>query len=830
MAEYQEYLVADLQTGLFKQKDRWLAPADAFPILQDAIIEDGVLKRRLGSSAFITPSTSGVVGLGDISYSGYKHVILCTQLHVYRLYPNGLVALLDNGEYSGTNFSGGVDDHWWFQEYRGSLYFCNGVDGIQKYTPGSGTPAMSAMNTGTVTIQTCRMLFTYKNRLIIVSPKIGGIWYPNYIYYTDVNLDNVGTTNFVKAQLEDPPVSGGYVGEVPVIFCRSGLIYHISYTQNADAPFTWEKRSEGFGSISRSGTVSIRNKLATMGLMRLAQYDGYEIQDYDLKVRGIIDDIDYDEHTNCFACKLKDREQIYIAYAAEGSTSHNRILVFNYADENFAVHNLSANVLFSLNDAWPSPEDRSWGDLAHDSDGTNLMIGESDGRLYISSNYGITWTEVQPAGDVDGVWEASASDSDGSVLLAASQGGYAYISTDSGATWAETQPVGGHVKRQWYCAESDSDGTNLIIGALDSDAPDQPGRLYISSNTGTSWTEVTPAGAADKDWTAVASDSDGSVLLAAEALGRLYLSTNSGSTWAEVQPAGDVNRLWTDIACDSDGSVIVAACSTGLYISTNSGSTWAKKQPASVDEAWQSCACDSDGSAIWAGSLSANGGRLYVSYNSGSTWSERQPLGDTDSNWNRVKCNTTGSKAVAVSSNYIHRGIDLNTAAPHYWWLLQPTPDTITYPISQADYQKITLAGKTDGALVKLNNTYQDEGVNIVGDIRSSQFNPFQKEGFQVKIGWVKFLLSAPKGEGISVSFYKDDSATAFKTVQIDSPGTTKTWQTAWLDGEVGDFFTMKIVDTYQTGINASGDSIRYAIMAGMKKAGPIRNRYQYAV
>jgi len=163
-------------------------------------------------------------------------------------------------------------------------------------------------------------------------------------------------------------------------------------------------------------------------------------------------------------------------------------------------------------------------------------------------------------------------------------------------------------------------------------------------------------------------------------------------------------------------------------------------------------------------------------------------------------------------------------------WLAKATqPSNFYFPIRDQDYVEVELAGTKDGRILQINTGYQDEGVNIATDIRSAQLNPYQKEGYRCKIGWVKFLLSGAKGEGMTAFFYKNDSTTPFKTIELDSPAATKTWQTAWLDGEVGDFFTMKLVHKYETGVVASAEFENLAFIIGCKKADRIRNRYEYS-
>jgi photosystem II stability/assembly factor-like uncharacterized protein len=254
------------------------------------------------------------------------------------------------------------------------------------------------------------------------------------------------------------------------------------------------------------------------------------------------------------------------------------------------------------------------------------------------------WIETQPLGDMDGNWSGVASDADGSNLIVVDQnGGRVYISTNNGTSWTETQPNGDIFNPWSEDPASDADGSNLIV-------PGNNGRLYISTNGGSSWTETQPAGASDKFWRSVASDADGSTLMAAVGLGRLYLSTNGGSSWTDTQPAGNTDQYWWDVASDADGSNLFAAITAGrLYISTDGGSNWTETQPkGNTNGDWYTIASDADGSVLIA---AENTGRVYVSTNGGSSWNETQPAGNVTRDWESVGMSGDGSVIVIAAYN-----------------------------------------------------------------------------------------------------------------------------------------------------------------------------------
>ncbi|KKL83359.1 hypothetical protein LCGC14_1975550, partial [marine sediment metagenome] len=278
----------------------------------------------------------------------------------------------------------------------------------------------------------------------------------------------------------------------------------------------------------------------------------------------------------------------------------------------------------------------NWKAVASDSDGSHLIaIGlETNYKVWTSADYGVTWTERKPTADspvFTGTWEGVASNSDGSKLIVG--GSWVqdelYTSVDYGVTWTARRPGGigngsaGGDNASWKAFASSSDGVNLIgAGTLDARG------IWVSSDSGVTWTDKTPS--ADVSWDRVASDSDGSHLMAAgkEWGGSdefLFLSATSGASWTRVTPAGGGGGAWDAIASNSDGSQLVAAENSGrVYVSIDTGATWAEEQPdGDSDFPWRTVAFSSDGTLVLVGGYSGElfTGTHAVSY-SEATWAE----------------------------------------------------------------------------------------------------------------------------------------------------------------------------------------------------------------
>ncbi len=322
-----------------------------------------------------------------------------------------------------------------------------------------------------------------------------------------------------------------------------------------------------------------------------------------------------------------------------------------YQDGRVVFKNIdNAEVTFIM-DPYTPVTDKNWQCVASNSTGERLIAGVYNGRIYKSSNYGSTWTEIQPAGDVNKNWYCTASDSTGQYLIACStwSGGRIYISSDYGSTWTESRPAG-DVDKRWECVASNSTGERLIVG-------NHNGQAYISSNYGNSWNLISVSG----EWESAASDADGSNLIINRYnnIFHTYISSNYGSTWSFP----GIQLKWYITAkpiyattSDATGQHLIACMYGGrVYRSSNYGSTWTEGD---ANKTWRSAASSSDGSRLIL--CTEYGGRIYISSDYGSTWTESRPAGDVDKRWMSVSSDSTGQHLIAcvyggrvyISSDY----------------------------------------------------------------------------------------------------------------------------------------------------------------------------------
>lgn len=110
----------------------------------------------------------------------------------------------------------------------------------------------------------------------------------------------------------------------------------------------------------------------------------------------------------------------------------------------------------------------AWNSVASSGDGSSLIASVSSGQLFISSDYGVTWTATGPSGS--SLWTSVTSSADGSRLAAVINSGGIFVSQDSGVNWAaRTVPA-----LAWQCIASSNDGSTLAAVATSNP-------IYISS-------------------------------------------------------------------------------------------------------------------------------------------------------------------------------------------------------------------------------------------------------------------------------------------------------------------------------------------------------------
>jgi hypothetical protein len=301
-------------------------------------------------------------------------------------------------------------------------------------------------------------------------------------------------------------------------------------------------------------------------------------------------------------------------------------------------------------------------------------------------------------------------------------------------SWTPRMP-----ERQWHWVASDEDGSVLV-------AADIPGDLYVSLDGGITWNVGnSPTG---KNWISIAirrstnaSGVSQLTLLAVAYFGDMYRSIDGGVSWTQItstDPGVNLsNREWESVTMNPTGQIIAGAILNGpIYYSANGGANWAagtlEGSTTPLVQAWRAIASSADGAVMVAASQT---GEVYVSTTGGRTWALRNvsiagaPVSGV---WYRVAMSGDGN-AIAVagrfgSAMYISRDRGLN-------WSQTSAP--------VGDYTAISMS--PDGLVIGATIT---DGANnpTTGSVQLSRnggtsFNPVVMPG--TRTNWRAMAMSA---------------------------------------------------------------------------------------
>ena len=297
-----------------------------------------------------------------------------------------------------------------------------------------------------------------------------------------------------------------------------------------------------------------------------------------------------------------------------------------------------------------------------------------DGSTQITSTpamddttFGTNWSQnAAPLSTASAPWSCIAASSTGQYQTAAMNGGAIYLSRNYGQTWTQltnltvngttgAYPAGTSSTSAWAgCAVSSSGKFQVIVTT-------GTGNVYVSSNYGITWT-IASGAATSANYQCTAMSATGLYQLATVS-GFLQLSRNSGSTWSAVA----TSTTWTGCGMSATGQFMTAVANGGgVFLSSNYGQTWTDLASYTLNSAtgayptattsasaWSACAVSATGQYQVIGRTVAPPYNttllLYTSSNYGITWTATSSTATTSNTWNRIQVSASGQYQVATS-------------------------------------------------------------------------------------------------------------------------------------------------------------------------------------
>ena len=324
-------------------------------------------------------------------------------------------------------------------------------------------------------------------------------------------------------------------------------------------------------------------------------------------------------------------------YATFGTTGSKIAVVFS---SDFGVTWTDADPLFAIFGDGSSPE------IKTDSSGQHVcIIFQSGGgafgpiKTFISSDFGVTWTESTDGSFQNGRSPAKIMDNSGQFIYATWKNELddiiTFASSDFGVTWTDVAS-GSFGKGNFPVITTNSTGQFVYLIF-----PDLANAItgFVSSDFGATWTNVTSGSfGVGKNFPAIVTNSSGQIVygiwsdnVTAEI--KIFITSNFGVTWRQATTAFG-NGFNPEITTDNLGKFIYATWRQDatddliIYASQDFGVTWKRVSDSFGDGFKPEIITDSSGRyvyAIWQVEIGSSDIKLFYSTDFGNTWVNADP-------------------------------------------------------------------------------------------------------------------------------------------------------------------------------------------------------------
>ena len=230
----------------------------------------------------------------------------------------------------------------------------------------------------------------------------------------------------------------------------------------------------------------------------------------------------------------------------------------------------------------------------------------------------------------------------------------------------------------------------------------------------------------------IACSQNGTFILAAVYNGKLLVSSNSGTSFTEYNEAGNltgntssksisnINRYWISVDCSFSGKYMSACAYNGnIFISTNNGVLFTSS-PENFAKKWvqivMSKSSDDTKDGIIQFACAEYG--LFISYDRGANWSQIRnevidsALSNTGSKWSSVAISDSGQYMLAtVYGGYVYASYNYGYDWSIYGVSKKECYEPMVYPNNQvsADYLDYNVSASTTLSGTNIINAFKDD-------------------------------------------------------------------------------------------------------------------------
>lgn len=367
---YQPFLISGFKTAKSIGMKPWLSPPDAFPILENMIVNKGVLEKRLGFSPFaqmeygakpaeVLQTDTAITGIHTFLHKSMPCLLIMDskgtagvytgRCNFYNPVDGTMTDVSSNLGAPADIFTGSPYDFFSFCNWQGIGYMVNNVDQIHKWE-GRGTAVVpfdikiDADDPLANQINTCRFMFVKDDRLLFLDTVERGDWCQKRCRYSPVLQTDFSAAGggYVDAPTQERICAAGYVGKNIAVFTQggdSGTLWLIKTSGLTEVPFKWDRITTTELIRSPYSGVEMKDGLAAIGATKIVFYDGFKIKDLGIpNIRDILDEFNDVFVRSVFGYRQRNIRHLLLTFADKDSSNIDRILDYNIDENNWTIH------------------------------------------------------------------------------------------------------------------------------------------------------------------------------------------------------------------------------------------------------------------------------------------------------------------------------------------------------------------------------------------------------------------------------------------------------------------------------------------------------------
>lgn len=285
--------------------------------------------------------------------------------------------------------------------WNGSLFIANNKDRLKSYNGLAVANVMVDIDNDTLNeLDSCKFVFLYKSRLVLLSTKEDSISHPQRARWCAVNTPTNWTNDeYVDAPTNEWIVTAGFIGEDLVVWFDSS-VWLLKYTGNTDLPFVWERVPSDYGAQSPFGMVSFKaGEQAAYGPYSFNITDKLNVAPFDGKVPDAALDVGQEKTKYVYAGLCRESKEAWWLCPSIASASSDQVLAFNWQEATWSKFDIAMQVLGetksvdsdptwnAMDVTWDEVE-MTWDDRSGQAGYPVVLMGDGQGYIHRANRGG----------------------------------------------------------------------------------------------------------------------------------------------------------------------------------------------------------------------------------------------------------------------------------------------------------------------------------------------------------------------------------------------------------------------------------------------------------